>query len=111
MSRMTSKLRNRIEVLTKQRVKNELGEWEYKYAPLKTIYGQIISQRSSLKDGQAETEYVESTHKIKIRIKSLPDLDNTYRFRYKGQIYEVRYFDPDYKNNEFYEIHTRMVIE
>ena len=41
MSRLTSKLRNRIEVLTKQKVKNELGEWEYRYDTLKFIYGQI----------------------------------------------------------------------
>ena len=111
MSRMTSKLRNRVEAHTKQRVKNELGEWEYKYALYKTIYAQIIPLRSTLKDGQAETEYVESTHKIKIRTKSLPGLDNTYRFIYKGQIYEVKYFNPDYQNNEFYEIYTRLVIE
>ncbi len=111
MSRMTSKLRNKVEVHTKQKVKNEIGKWEYKYALFKTIYAQIIPLRSSLKDGQAETEYVESTHKIKIRAKSLPELDNTYRFVYKGQTYEVKYFDPDFQNNEFYEIYTRLVIE
>lgn len=111
MSRITSKLKNRVDVYTKQKVENELGEIEYKYAKLKTIYAQIIPKTSNLKDGQAETEYVESTHKFKIRIKSLPDLDNTYRFVYRGQTYEVKYFDPDYQNNEFYEIYTRLVIE
>lgn len=111
MSRLTSKLRNRVEVHTKHKVKNELGEWEYKYALYKVIYAQIIPLRSSLKDGQAETEYVESTHKFKIRIKSLPELDNTYRFVYKGQTYEVKYFDYDFKNNEFYDIYTRLVVE
>ncbi|WP_353096228.1 phage head closure protein [Tissierella praeacuta] len=111
MSRITSKLRNRVDVYTKQKVKNELGKWEYKYALYKTVYVQIIPKQSALKDGQAETEYVESTHKFKIRIKSLPKLDNTYRFEYKGQTYEVKYFDPDFQNNEFYEVHTRLVIE
>lgn len=111
MSRMTSKLRNKVDVYTKQKVENELGEWEYKYALYKTIYAQIIPKTSTLKDGQAETEYVESTHKFKIRIKSLPDLDNTYRFVYKGQTYEVKYFDPDYQHNEFYDVYTRLIIE
>lgn len=111
MSRMTSKLRNKVDVYTKQKVENELGEIEYKYALYKTIYAQIIPKTSILKDGQAETEYVESTHKIKIRTKSLPRLDNTYRFIYKGQTYEVKYFDPDYQHNEFYDVYTRLVIE
>lgn len=111
MSRMTSKLKNRVEVHTKQKVKNELGKWEYKYALYKTIYAQIIPMRSILKQGQADTEYVESTHKFKIRKKSLPELDNTYRFKYQGQIYEVMYFDPDFQHNEFYEVYTRLVIE
>ncbi|WP_077369707.1 phage head closure protein [Anaerosalibacter sp. Marseille-P3206] len=111
MSRMTSKLRNKVDVYTKQKVENELGEIEYKYAKLKTIYTQIIPKTSTLKDGQAETEYVESTHKFKVRIKSLPELDNTYRFAYKGQTYEVKYFDPDYRSNEFYDVYTRLVIE
>lgn len=111
MSRLTSKLRNRVEVHTKQKVKNELGEWEYKYALYKVIYAQIIPMRSILKQGQADTEYVESTHKLKIRIKSLPELDNTHRFKYQEQTYEVLYFDSDFQSNEFYEIYTRLVIE
>lgn len=111
MSRLTSKLRNNVEVLTKQKFKNALDENEYRYEHFKYVYMQIISKSSQMIKGEADTEKVDSTHMFKLRIKSLPDLDNTYRFKYKNQIYEVKYFDPDFKNNEFYEVYTRLVIE
>ena len=111
MSRLTSKLRNRVEVLTRQKFENVLGENEYRYSHSKYVYMQILSKNSKMVDGEADTEKVESTHMFKCRIKSISNLDNTYRFKYKNQIYEVKYFDPDFKNNEFYEIYTRLVVE
>lgn len=111
MSRLTSKLINKVEVLTKQKFQNELDETEYRYSHFKFVYMQIIPKTSKMIEGQADTEKVESTHVFKCRIKSLSGIDNTHRFKYKGQIYEVKYVDPDFKNNEFYEVYTRLVIE
>lgn len=105
------KLRNKVEVLTKEKLENALGEDEYKYTHSKYVYMQIIPKSSSAKQGEANTEKIESTHVFKCRLKSLLGLDNTYRFQYRGQVYDVEYFDPDFQNSEFYQIYVKLVIE
>lgn len=111
MSRLTSKLKNKVEVFTKNKVLNELGIYEYEYTKLKDSYMQILPKSSKITKGEADTEKVESTHIFKCRVRSIPDLDNTYRLKYKDLTYEVTYFDYDFKDNEFFEIYTRLVIE
>ncbi|OHW62911.1 phage head-tail joining protein [Andreesenia angusta] len=104
-------LRNKIQVHTKQLLQNELMEEEYVYAPLKYVWGQIVPKGNKLGYGQSETEYAESTHRIRVRAQSLPDIDNTYKMEYRGQIYEVLYFDFDYKRGEFLDIQVRLKTE
>lgn len=108
---MTNKLKHRLDLYSKAKVKNELGAIEYVYVKFKVVYAEILIQSKTTEDGQLNTEYAKMTHKIRVRSKSITNLDNTMYFIYKNQRYNILYFVPDYKTNEFAEIYTELVIE
>jgi SPP1 family predicted phage head-tail adaptor len=98
-------LRNKIEVYEKIEIENELGEKDHEYQFVKSIFAQIIPANltGSSKEGQANTEYAETTHKIKCRKLSLNPTIDMY-FKYDGLRYDILYFQPDFKNKDFWEI-------
>lgn len=107
----TNRLKHRLDLYAKTKIKNRLNEQEYSYSFVKTVFGEVLINSRTTEDGELNTEYAKITHKIRVRTKSITNLDNTMYFIFKGQRYNVLYFVPDYKNNEFIEIFTELIIE
>lgn len=108
---LASKLRNRIDVYSKVEYENELGEVDYKYEELKTVWAEISPQSGNIKQGQANTSYADISHKIVIRLNSIPNLSNDMYFMFKGQRYDIKYFNPNYKYKDRIEIMCSLVVE
>lgn len=104
-------LNKRIEVYTKQPVTNEIGKTHHEYKFFKKTFASIEQIRRRILEGEADTKYSSQTIVFKIRTRSLPDIDETYKFKYKGRLYEVRDLDYDYDDEGLWVIQTEMVVE
>ena len=112
-------LRNRIDVYAYLPKKNEhTGKTEYKYQLVKKgVFASLRLVRRKLRDGEAETKYGIITHEVLMRRKSVPTLDETYRFYYKDSYMEepiiMKILSIDYDFNRTGMIYCRceQVIE
>lgn len=109
----TGDLRNPVEVWDKIKVKNKLNEWEYQYQKIKyplwcNIIPQNLTGGTSITQEGNTPSYV--TQKIKCRKLSLTPTKTMY-FVYDGVRYDVEYFQPDYKNKDFWEIMCKIRME
>lgn len=105
------RLNSRIDVYKATIGTNELGEKDCVYTKLKSVWAEIYPINGSTQNGEGNTIYVESSHKITIRNNAVSDLTNDMYFMFKGQKYEIVYFNPNYKNRDSVEIMSRLVIE
>lgn len=106
-------LRNKLELYQKIKFKNELGEDDYDYKKTKNVFGNIIPANltGSERTGQANTLYSEVTHRLKVRKKSITVIEKDMYFMYQNIRYDVLYWQPDFKNDEFWEIMLKVRIE
>lgn len=105
-------LRNKIDVLTKQKVfDDKLGKYQHKYSFYKKVYSSVRLVRKKSREGQADTEYVVLTHEITLRERSLPDIDETYRFRYKNLLLQAKYIDYDFDREGMVIVQCEQVVE
>jgi hypothetical protein len=114
MNNLTSKLKDKVDLYGKVEDKNELGETEYKFGKIKPMFVNIIPSNltGNTTTGQASTEYAEVTHRIKCRKLSIKNLEIDMFFVDKdGLRYDVKYFQPDYTNSEFWEILCKIKYE
>ena len=104
-------LRNKLDVYEKTQVENELGEIDTEYAKTKSIFGNIVPDKFSGKNGtETVIEYAETTHRIFCRKKSLIPTVDMY-FIYDGLRYDILYFQPDFKNGDYWEIMAKVKYE
>lgn len=108
---MSANLRNRVDVYTPQLVENDFGIEEQKYAFYKKVFADIRTVRRKERQGEAETEYVITSHEIMIRTKSLPDLDETYRFKYKDIVLQAKYINYDFRGEGYTLITCERVVK
>lgn len=112
-------LRNRIDVYKKERVKNEVtGSIEHVYRLNKeNVFASVRLVRRRLRDGEAETKYGIITHEVLLRKKSVPDIDETFRFQYKDSMMEkpiemkILSIDYDFNRNGIIYCRCEQVIE
>jgi head-tail adaptor len=107
---LASQLIHRIAAYGKVEFKNELGEKDYRYEKIKSIWSRITALSGSVKDGDGHTEYADITHRITIRVSAI-ELTKDMYFIYKGQRYDVKYFNPNYKYKDRIEIMVSLVVE
>lgn len=112
MSRMTNRLRNRLELWGLVDVKNALGEDDKQEQKLKDIWCNIIPQHGASKEYlDTSVEYIETPQTIIVRKKSLtPQIDMFFKDD-KGKRFNIIDFFEDYKNKEFWEFRTKIVYE
>ena len=108
---LSSRLKNRIDVYGKIKSINELNEVDFEYGKIKTIWAEIIQQSGSEKTGKGNTIYAEVSHKFTIRSNSLSEITNDMYFIFKGQKYDIKYFNPNYKYNDSIDIYCKLVVE
>lgn len=114
MNNFTSKLKNKVDLYGKVEGENELGETEYVFGKIKPMFVNIIPANltGSTTKSQADTEYAEVTHKIKCRKLSIKKLEiDMYFIDKDGLRYDIKYFQPDYTNSEFWEILCKIKYE
>lgn len=104
-------LNNRVDVYTKQPVKNDFNITEHKYSFYKTIFADLRLVRRREREGEAETMYTITSHELYIREKSLPDIDETYRFKYKDIHLQAKHIEPDYRREGMLYIMADRVVE
>lgn len=107
---LSNDLNCRIDVYEKTKVLNEIGENEYAEGLIASIWANIIPMNGSMKNGQADTESVEISHKFVIR-KNVIELKNTMIFVFENQRYEVKHYIPNYKKKDRIEVFCRLVVE
>ena len=104
-------LNNRIDVYGKTEIKNELGETDYTYDKIKTIWANILPTTGSVRNVTGEVIRTEMKYKITIRSDSLKELTNDMYFIYKNQRYDIDYFIPNFKYRDSIEIYCSLVVE
>lgn len=107
---LASQLNNRIDVYGKVEFINELTEKDYRYEKIKPIWSKIIALNGAVKDGEGNSQYADITHRITIRVGAI-ELTKDMYFIYKGQRYDIKYFNPNYKYKDRIEIMASLVVE
>lgn len=111
MDSLSIRLRNRIDVYGKKPITNELDEEDFEFGKIKSIWSEIIPTGGSLKTGEGNTIYASVTHKITVRSKAIPNLTNDMYFMYKGQRFDINFFQLHYKFNDCIEIMCNLVVQ
>lgn len=101
---LSDRLTNYIDVYGNVEVENELGEVDYDYRKIKSVWAEIVPQTGNVVKVLDTPDYASIKHKITIRNGAIPNLNNSMHFEYKGQQYDIDYFNPNYKNRNLVEI-------
>lgn len=104
-------LRNRVEVLRRTGRINPLGEQTYDYETERRVWAKIVPTAGRGEAVEGDMERAEVTHRITVRRASIPNLTTDLRLRFRGQVYEVQYFYPNYRDSGFLDLYVRLVIE
>ena len=111
MQNITNKLNNSAELWGMVPFTNELLEQDVKEDILKqTIYCNILPS-SAVKQNTPITEAINFTHKFTVRALSIKEPKLNMFFIFKGQKHQFKSWNPDYKNNEFLEVFTELILE
>ncbi|MBE6043545.1 MAG: head-tail adaptor protein [Clostridium thermopalmarium] len=108
---LSSRLNCRVDVYGKTEVENELGEVDYSYGKIKSIWAEITPGNGAIKNSKNNTIYADISHKFVIRTNAIPNLSNDMYFMYKGQRYDIKYFNPNYKYRNSIEVLCSLVVE
>lgn len=103
-------LSHRIDIYSKTEVKNELGEVDYEYSKLKTVWAEIRPQTGSLQQQQADTILANVTHKVIVRYDYCKDLTNDMYIMYREKRFDIKYILNPYFKNETLELFCEEVI-
>ena len=104
-------LRCLIDVFEPKTGTNELGEDTIDELQLvkEKVAAQIIPMTGYNHETMGGLDTTEITHKIRVRT-GVIEVQPNYVIMYKGQRYDVRYWQPVYKNERFMEIMTVMEV-
>lgn len=108
---LSSRLNCRIDVYGKIEIENELNEVDYNYGKIKSVWAEIVPGTGSVKSSEGNTTYIDVSHKFVVRSNSIKDLANDMYLIFKGQRYDIKYFNPNYKYRDSIEIFCSLVVE
>ncbi|MEC1757382.1 phage head closure protein [Schinkia azotoformans] len=104
-------LRHKIDVYGKVITENELGETDYTYNKIKTIWASIIPQTGALQKQQTENILTNITHKVITRYNSGKEITTDMYFMFQGKRFDIKFILNPYFKNETLEIFVTEVIE
>lgn len=108
---LSNRLRNQVDLYGKIKIENELGEVDYDFAKIKSIWAEITPQTGRTVTVVGNVEYEEVTYKFVVRAGAIPKIENSMYFMFKGQRYDINYFNPNYKYRDTIEIICKLVME
>ena len=106
---LSSRLNCKVGLYSKTPGTNELDEITYSYAKTRSLWAEIIPMTGSVQSSEGNTKFADISHKITIR--SGINLTNDMYFMFKGQRYDIKYFNPNYKYRDRIEIMCSLVVE
>lgn len=101
---MTDELNCRLEVYKKMPYETEDGSTGYSYQLYKKVWAKILAQGGNQLDGKGSANYSNVSHKIIIREKAVTDINSSYYFKYKSQVFDIKYINHNYKYKDRIEI-------
>lgn len=107
---LTNDLKHRLTVLNLKQVETETGDTDYEYAEDGRVWGglSVVSGRTETLPGDMERANV--THRLLLR-RGACRLATSTRFLFRGQRYDVLYWQPHYKLADRVEVLLKLVIE
>lgn len=107
---IVNRLNKRIDVYGKASTTNALGEMDFNYSFVKSIWAEIVPTTGTKQTYQGNTDRADVSHRFTIRAGAI-NLTNDMYFIFKGQRYDINYFMPNYKFNDSIEVFCSLVIE
>lgn len=99
-------LRNRIELYSLEKTTNELEQDIFEPTLIKKVWAKIMPQ--SGKNRGLVGDVVDSVVTHKVIVRRGIELKNDMFFRYRGQKYNIKYWQPVYNNSSFLEISAEL---
>jgi SPP1 family predicted phage head-tail adaptor len=106
-----SKLRHRIDLYSKTKAINEIGEADYSDVKLTTIWAAIIPQTGNMQKQEVETILSNVTHKVIVRYQAGKDITQDMHIMFRGKRFDIKYILNPHFKNETLEIFCQEVIE
>lgn len=108
---LSERLNCYIDVYGKMEIRNELGELDFKYSKISSLWAEITPQGGSNRNSQADTIWAEISHKFTIRSGVIKkELTNDMYFMFQGQRYDIKYFIPNYKYRDCIEVFCSLEV-
>ena len=108
MDNLSRRLCNKIEVWGSVECENELGEKDYYFQNIKSIWAEIKPVNGAIKTITGDIIQADMKYKFTIRSNSIKGLKNDMFFKYKGQRYDIDYSIPNFKYKDSIEIYCTL---
>lgn len=113
MQNIAGRLKHKVDVYGRVEYTDELGATAYRYDKIKSVWAAILpilGERVRAVKNKQGMVTVSETIKFIIRIDAITVANDMY-FVYKGQRYDVDYAVPHFKEMQYQEVYTQLVIE
>lgn len=104
-------LRFPLTVYGQEEITTEIGETDFVYSPLRTVWAGLTVTGGRTETLPGDTERAQVTHKITLRVGTVPELSTDMYFVCQGQKYEVQWWQPHYKKRDRIEVMCKLVVE
>jgi hypothetical protein len=113
MSVIGGNLRNKVDLYGGVPYTNSLGEKGTKPQKIKSLFVWFLPAQltGSTLAQPTGTEYSTVQQRVRCRKRSIPDLNTGMYFMYQGIRYDVEYFQPDFKEDEYWDIFVKSKLE
>lgn len=107
----TGDLRNRVSVHANVPYENEIGELDYRFEELFTLWANVVPQTGKLQRQQADTILTKVTHKIVVRYTAGRRITKDMQIHFRGHRYEVLYVLNPYFRDETLEVFCQELMD
>ena len=104
---LARRLRCRVVLYGKREDTNEYNETTYDYAPIATLWAEILPKSGGIKTSDGEMQYIEYTHVLTIRANAAPKIDGDMYIMYGENRFDVTYAIPHYRYRDRIEIYVK----
>lgn len=101
---LVNDLNCRVDVYDNVKIKTEFGDYRFEIKKIKTIWAKIIPQGGNEIYAGGNSKYANVSHKIITRGKALECFSPTMFFKYKTQLFDVKYLNYNYKDKDKVEL-------
>lgn len=108
MDNLSKRLNNRIDLYAKVQTENELGEVDFDYIKIKSVWCEIKPTTGSIKTATGDIIEVDMKYKVTIRSNSIKNLTNDMYFMYQGMRFDIDYNIPNFKYKDSIEIYCSL---